>query len=179
MTEYIALLEDLIRCRPVSSDIPAVNNATMRMRDFLSAHGLYCTLEESADGRKLLYAAPREGKKPDYLFNAHLDVVPALESMFTPVQQGNRMYGRGATDCLGNATAIARALVLAGKDGKAGAFFSADEETGGETTAFMVQKGYIAEKMVIIMDANPWSITYAQKGILNVTLTARGKAGHS
>ena len=110
MTEYIALLEDLIRCRPVSSDIPAVNNATMRMRDFLSAHGLYCTLEESADGRKLLYAAPREGKKPDYLFNAHLDVVPALESMFTPVQQGNRMYGRGATDCLGNAVAVARFL---------------------------------------------------------------------
>ena len=47
MKEYIALLEDLIRCRPVSSNIPAVNNATMRMRDFLSAHGLYCTLEEA------------------------------------------------------------------------------------------------------------------------------------
>ena len=179
MKEYIALLEDLIRCRPVSSNIPAVNNATMRMRDFLSAHGLYCTLEEAPDGRKLLYAAPREGKTPDYLLNAHLDVVPAEESMFTPTHQGNRMYGRGATDCLGNAVAVARALVLAGKDGKAGAFFSADEETGGDTTALMVRKGYAAKKMVIIMDANPWSITYAQKGILNVKLTARGKAGHA
>lgn len=179
MTEYIKLLEDLIRCRPVSTDIPAVNKATELMRDFLAGHGLHCTLEDAPDGRKILYAAPRDGKSPEYLLNAHLDVVPAQESMFSPYVEGSRIYGRGSNDCLGCAVAIARALVLAGQDGKAGAFFSADEEIGGDTTAWMVRHDYKAEKLVIILDASPWSINYAQKGILNLTLAAHGKAGHA
>lgn len=179
MKEYISLLEELIKCRAVSSDIPAVNQATMLMHDFLAGHGLYCKLEEDAAGHKILFAAPREGKNPEYLMNAHLDVVPAEEHMFTPEVKGNRIYGRGTGDCQGCAVAIARALVLAGKDGRAGAFFSADEEVGGDTTAWMVAQGYRASKLAIIVDAAPWSITYAQKGILNLTLTAVGKAGHA
>lgn len=179
MKEYIELLEKLIRCRAASADIPAVNRATMLMHDFLAAHGLYCKLEESADGRKILYAAPREGKTPDYLFNAHLDVVPALEPMYNPEVRGDRIYGRGASDCQGCAVAIARALVLAGPNGRAGAFFSADEELGGNTTAAMVRLGYLPKKLAVIVDAGAWSITYAQKGILNATLVAHGRAGHA
>ena len=179
MTEYTHLLENLIRCRAVSADIPAVNRATEVMRQFLSSHGLFCTVETDDKGRNILYAAPREGKTPEYLLNAHLDVVPAEESMFTPVCKDGRMYGRGANDCQGCAVAIARALVLAGKDGKAGAFFSADEEIGGDTTAWMIRAGYRPRKLGIIVDADPWSINYAQKGILNLTLVAHGRAGHA
>ena len=179
MKEYIELLENLIRCRAASADIQAVNRATMTMHDFLAARGLYCKLEENAEGRLILYAAPTEDKTPDYLLNAHLDVVPAPEAMYTPEVREGKIYGRGASDCQGCAVAIARALVLAGKDGRGGAFFSSDEEIGGFTTQEMIRRGYRAEKLAVIVDAGAWSITYAQKGILNATLVAHGHAGHA
>ena len=179
MNKYVELLETLIRCRAVSGDIPAVNRASTIMRDFLAAHGLCCKFEESADGRKILYASPNGEKTPEFLFNAHLDVVPAPEAMYRPEIRGGRIYGRGTSDCQGCAVAIARALVLAGKNGRAGAFFSADEELGGNTTAEMVRLGYLPQKLAVIVDAEAWSITYAQKGILSVRLVARGRAGHA
>ena len=179
MKEYVELLEKLIRCRAVSDDIPAVNRATMILHDFLAGHGLCCKLEESADGRKILYAAPDGTKTPDYLCNAHIDVVPAPEAMYMPEIRGARIYGRGSSDCQGCVTAIARALVLAGKNGRGGAFFSADEEIGGATTGEMIRLGYRPKKLAVVVDASAWSIACAQKGILNVRLVAHGRAGHA
>jgi len=179
MKEYLDLLEKLIRCRAVTSDIPAVNRATGIMRDFLTSHGLHCITEKMPDNREILYAAPTAGKEPEYLLNAHLDVVPAPAGMFDPKMDGPSMIGRGTSDCQGCAVAIARALVKAGPAGRAGVFFSTDEETGGDTTREMVRLGYRAKKMVIIVDASPWAVCYAQKGIINARLIARGTAGHS
>ena len=84
MQEYLKLLEDLIRLRPVSEDVPAVNRATDLIRKFLAAKGLHCAVEE-LDGRKILYASNVPGKETDLLLNAHIDVVPAAyESQYEP-----------------------------------------------------------------------------------------------
>ena len=174
----LKLLERLIRCKPMSESIEAVNRATDIMREYLESHGVSCLIEE-LNGRKILYAATSPGKKQEILFNAHLDVVPAPDAMFEPEIREGKLFGRGSSDCLGNAVVIA--ALLCAKVGKKGlsAIFSTDEELGGETTACMVERGYGARKMILILDGSPYAIAHAQKGILGLTLRAHGKGGHA
>lgn len=174
----LELLKDLIRCKAVSKDLPAVNRAVDRMHRFLSEHGLHCTVEE-LDGRRILYASTVPGKTPDVLLNAHLDVVPAPDSMFEPEERDGRLFARGSSDCQGNSVVLAQVLCdLTGK-ANVGAIFSTDEETGGGTTARMVELGYGARRIILILDAAPYAIAHAQKGIISLTLRAHGKGGHS
>jgi len=178
--EYLTLIRDLIRTRPVSADVEAVNRASETMFDFLRQKGLFCT-RESLNGRTVVYASVQEEKTPELLLNAHLDVVPPSEDgQFEPVIRDGWITGRGAGDCIGNAVCIAKALCGLDKHVSAGAVFSTDEETGGKTSRYMVEQGYGARKMICVMDH--WDndqITYAQKGTLGLQITAHGKGGHS
>ena len=176
MNECIALLETLIRTRPVTTDPDRVNAATAVLREFLESRGVFCRTEEFA-GRHILYASNRESGTPDVILNSHMDVVPAADAQFEPVVRGGRMYARGTCDCLGNAVCLAQ-ILLAAKTHVA-AVFSADEETGGDTTKHMVELGYKAKHAVLILDSGDDSIVYAQKGVLVVRLTAKGRAGHA
>ena len=175
--DTIALLESLIRTRPVTTDTARVNAATDVMHDFLESRGLFCRVEE-LDGRKILYASNRENGTPEIILNSHLDVVPAEEEQFEPVVRDGKLFGRGACDCLGNAVCLVR-ILLAAKSHVA-AVFSADEETGGETTKRMVELGYKAKHAILILDSGGEpTIIYEQKGILVVHLTAKGRDGHA
>jgi succinyl-diaminopimelate desuccinylase len=174
----IELLEKLIACKAITDDLPAVNKAIAVMHDFLSSNGLYCTLE-NASGRHILYAATVETKAPDFLLNAHLDVVPGTEEQFIPRIDGDIIYARGTGDCQGNSTVIADLLLRLKGKASVGAIFSTDEEDGGLTTAYMVRHGYTAKKMIIVLDGSPYSIATAQKGIIDCTLQANSKGGHS
>ena len=174
--DIIALLETLIRTRPVTTDTARVNDATAVMREFLEKRGIFCRVEE-LDGRHILYASNRESGTPEILLNSHMDVVPAEPEQFEPVIRDGKLFGRGACDCLGNAVCLARILLTA--RAHVAAVFSADEETGGETTKRMVELGYNAKHAVLILDSSDPTIVYAQKGILVVHLTAKGRDGHA
>ncbi len=176
---HTELIQDLIRCKPVSSNIPAVNQATEIMHNYLESNGLYCTLEEF-EGRKILFASTVPGKTPDVLLNAHLDVVPAAsDSQFVPEERDGKIFGRGSADCLGNAVVLAQVLIALKGKASAGAIFTADEEIGGNTTRYMVEQGYSAGKIILILDGSPFVIVRAQKGILELRLRANSKGGHS
>lgn len=179
MQDYLELLKQLMLCRSVTSDIAAVNKASALLRDFLTNNGLACTTED-CDGRNVLFASTVPGKQPDFLLNAHIDVVPTTSpEQHSPVIDGDIVRGRGANDCLGNAVCIAKCLVNLNRKASVAAFFTCDEETGGKTTAAMLARGYRANKMAIVIDASPFCVTTAQKGILILKLTAHGKAGHA
>ncbi len=172
------LIQDLIRCKPVSSDIPSVNLATDMMHRYLAGNGLFCTVEEF-EGRRILFASTVPGKTPDVLLNAHMDVVPAADDQFMPEERDGKVFGRGSADCLGNAVVVAQILIALKDKASAGAIFTADEEIGGYTTRYMVEQGYSAGKIVLILDGSPYMIVRAQKGILELRLRANGKGGHS
>ena len=84
MNDTIALLETLIRTRPVTTDPERVNAATAVMRDYLETRGIFCRTEEFA-GRQILYASNRESGTPEIILNSHMDVVPALDEQVEPV----------------------------------------------------------------------------------------------
>ena len=174
--DTISLLETLIRTRPVTTDTARVNAATDVMRGYLESHGIFCRVEE-LNGRRILYASNRESGTPEIILNSHLDVVPAEEEQYEPVVRDGKMFARGTCDCLGNAVCLARILLAA--KAHVAAVFSADEETGGETTKHMVELGYTAKHAVLILDSGDTTIVYEQKGVLVVHLTAKGRDGHA
>lgn len=178
MTDTIALLKELIALRPVSADIPAVNRATAVLRAYLTAGGAHCRVEE-IDGRQVLYAATEDTKTPALLLNAHVDVVPAEDSQFVPREVDGWLHGRGGADCLGHAVICAQAVLRNLGKASVGAIFSADEEIGGATTHVMVERGYGATQLILVVDGATHAIAVAQKGILTLSLTATGKAAHS
>ncbi len=181
MMTDLELLLTLIKTRPVTSDVPAVNRAVGILRSFLEGEGVPC-VTELWQGREILYASTRPGKVQDYLLNAHVDVVPAIrESQFEPTVEGDLIWGRGTGDCLGNTVCVARFLVEQLGKVSVGAVFSVDEETGGFSVAEMVARGYGARRAAMVLDGgwNNGNIVYAQKGILTVTLVAHGRGGHA
>ena len=137
----IELLRDLVAMRAVSADVAAVNRSVARMKKHLEGHGLHLVVEEADDGRKVLYASTRKGKKPALLLNAHLDVVPAIdeEQYELTEPEAGWLGGRGTGDCLGNAVLAARFLIDHAAEFDAGAIFNSDEEIGGETARIMVE----------------------------------------
>lgn len=174
---YSDLLCELIRLRPVTADVPAVNRVSAALRAFLERRGVACRTE-TIQGRDVLYASTSDGE-PDVLFNAHMDVVPAAPEQFEPRIESGVLYGRGAVDCLGNCVCIAKILCSLNGRASAGAVFSADEETGGATTGEMARRGFGAKRFVVLLDShNDWSIVARQKGALGVRLIARGPGGH-
>lgn len=175
-------LSDLIAIPSVSADIKEVNRSMQFTRDYLAKRGVYCTIETAPDGREILYAATTPGKCHDFVFSVHLDVVPAGKpDHFKLIRNGDRVEGRGTSDCKGNAASVVEILCkLAGKNYSVGCIFGPDEEIGGAGTKWMVDEmGYKPNKMAIVVDARARSVGYAHKGQTYVKISAKGRSGHS
>ena len=172
-------LKELVAIPSESAKPERVNEAMAFTRAYLEKRGVPCVTEHDGP-RDVLYASTRPGKVQDYLLCVHLDVVPAPDAkMYEPRVDGDRLYGRGASDDKGNAVVAAQTLVdLLGK-ASVGVIFTADEEIGGMTTATMVARGYAARRFVLVIDAGPYKVTYAQKGTSYITVRAVGRGGHS
>ena len=173
------LLEELIAIPSVSRDIPQVNRAQRRLQTWLEAKGVACVRETMPDGHELVFASTKPGKEQDFVLSVHLDVVPGLPGQFTAKRDGDWMAGRGASDCKGACVAVAQALVRLNGKASVGVIFGADEEIGGLTTRWMVERGYRPRQMALVIDSRWNAVTYAQKGHTYFTVTVRGKGGHS
>jgi succinyl-diaminopimelate desuccinylase len=178
MRDTIELLNELIPLRPISADVRAVNTVAETLRAYLSDEGL-TTSVEVVDGRKVLFACTEATREPDLLLNVHIDVVPGEDDQFVPREEDGWLHGRGANDCLGNAAVCAQAACRCRGRASVGVLFSADEETGGATTAAMVERGYGARRLVLVADGAAQAVAIAQKGILTCVLRADGVAAHS
>ena len=175
-------LKQLVEIPSSSVDYPQVNRAMRAMKEYLESRGVWCAVETDEKGREILFAATRPGKEQDFILSAHLDVVPAsYEGQYTFKNDNGRLTGRGVGDDKGGSLAVAQALVaLVGKGVSAGCIFGADEELGGFTTTWMVEKkGYRPRRMVLVVDSKYAAIGYATKGQLMVRATLKGAGGHS
>ena len=176
----LVLLEKLIRIPSVSSNIVEVNRAVDFLDGELGRDGLYRQIETMPDGRRVLFAANESTKRPDILLSAHLDVVPEKDpSQFVPRRERGRIYGRGASDCKEHVILCARLMRELKGRVSIGAIFGSDEEIGGMSTAFMLDKGYGAAKMVIVLDSEQFAITTRQKGLARYVIEADAPPTHA
>ena len=178
MQTDLDLLKRLVEIPSETHDVAQCNRATALLREYLESRGLHCAVEKLGD-REFLCAATTPGKVHDYLFNAHLDVVPAPPALYAPRVEGDKLFARGSSDCKGAAVVIAQVLCAMLGKADVGAVFSTDEETGGATSAEAFRLGYDARKMIGVIDSAPYMITTAHKGIVDLRLVGRGKNAHS
>lgn len=175
----------LLRQKSRSGDEPELVRVVDFVKRWLTDRGVYCAVETNEVGRVALYAATTPGKVHDYLFVSHLDVVAAPDELFEPRYEGDRVFARGACDTKGNVVVMCQ--VLANLVGRAsvGMFLATDEEGGGRGTStprFMIARGYVPRKMVIVGDSageEPGQLFTAEKGHAHFSLVAHGKGGHS
>ena len=173
-------LEKLIRIPSVSSNIVEVNRAVDFLDGELGRDGLYRQIETMPGGRRVLFAANEPTRRPDVLLSAHLDVVPPkAPSQFVPRRENGRIYGRGASDCKEHVILCARLMRELKGRVSIGAIFGSDEEIGGMSTAFMIDKGYGAAKLVIVLDSEQFAITTRQKGLARYAIEAKAPPTHA
>ena len=180
-----AFLRDLLEIPSQTGSRAEILRAADFVRDWLAARGAHCAVETNEVGLVGLYAATTPGKRHDYLFVTHLDVVPAPVEMFKMRVDGDRFFARGACDTKGNAVMMAQ--VVANLVGRASVavFFATDEESGGGgtgTAQMMINRGYLPGNLVMVGDTageEPGQLFVAEKGHAHIDLVARGKGGHS
>ena len=176
----LARLERLIAIPSVSSNIVEVNRAVDFLDGELGRDGLWRRIETMNDGRRVLFAANVATNRPDVLLSAHLDVVPALlPEQYRARRENGRIYGRGASDCKEHVILCAR--LMRGLKGRVsvGVIFGSDEEIGGMSTTFMLDRGYGASKMVVVLDSEQFAITTRQKGLARYVIEAHAPAVHT
>jgi acetylornithine deacetylase len=123
------------------------------------------------------------------LFNGHVDVVSAeprgrwTSDPFAPEIRDGRLYGRGACDMKGGVAAmVVAAEVLAAEralpPGDLLVNTVTDEEWNGAGSLAAVAHGVTADAGVIpeATDFEPW---IACRGVVNPTVTVRGRPGHA
>jgi succinyl-diaminopimelate desuccinylase len=126
------------------------------------------------------------------LFNGHLDTVPydAAEWTHDPLgeRDGDRVYGRGATDMKGPLAAMCHAaetFVTADADPPVSLAFAfvSDEETGGAAgVRALLDRGAVDADACLIGETTcsrgTHSVTVADRGSIWLTLRAEGEAAH-
>ena len=178
----VGFLRELVAVPSVSEDIPQINRAMRMTRTYLEKRGVCCVMETMPDGHEILYASTTPGKGHDFVLAPHMDVVQAKgPEAFSMKQDGDKVMGRGVRDCKGRVVAVAAVLCeLVGTGASVGCIFGADEEIGGDSTAWMVGKGYGPKKMAIVTDSSFYDrLAYAQKGHTLFIVKGRGRGGHS
>ena len=121
--------------------------------------------------------------RPDILFNAHLDTVPALEaSRFPPLElklAEERAWGRGACDIKGAAACLL--TVAQQTDAPLALLFTTDEEGGeGCCVAEFIASGCAADyRQIIVSEPTLCRAEFRHRGFLSARGAFTGTGGHS
>ncbi|GAB6110676.1 M20 family metallopeptidase [Desulfomicrobium salsuginis] len=183
--EIIRLTQDLIRIPSMHSRPEEI----MRCADFVVG---WCGRQDIA-ARKIVHGGTPSvlvmpGAHARLLLMTHIDVVDAPEELFSPRIEGDRLLGRGAID---DKYAVALSLVLfrdrlralersglSQADMALGLLITGDEETGGENGAARALEGIDADFAIALDGGGPERIVTREKGVIDIMLTATGKAAH-
>jgi len=118
----------------------------------------------------------------EFLWFAHVDVVPALPEQFVLRIEGDSAYGRGVKDMKGAALSFLIAYAEArakGEHPKVSILLTSDEEIGGSTIPTLLDQGIVHANAAFTPDSgsDPWIVT-EHKGVVWGDLTASGQGGH-
>jgi len=190
----IQLLEDLVAIPSVTPggayDESFTGEARMAeyLAEYLTAAGFELTWDERESGRPNLIAAygPQSAER-SLLIEGHLDTVGVAgmsRSAFEPVEEGGRLYGRGACDTKGPMAAALWALTPETLERLAAAGFrtvfvgAMGEEAGNQGAERLVARGLVRAEFGIVLEPTELAIVHAHKGSLWFKLVLRGVAGH-
>lgn len=161
--------------------IPSVSGNEKWLAERVAAILLDGGASVAQDGRNVF---ARRGKgRPCLLLNSHVDTVPPVDGWtsypWNPQIEGDRLIGLGANDAKASVAAMLEAFLAAQLPPTGTLLFAAtcDEETGGEGLEKLAPQ--LEFDAAVIGEPNDFGVAVAQKGLVKLKLTARGKAGHA
>jgi len=189
MFQMIQTLKRLISAKS-TSEVGELSAAQV-VNEACSGRGLESHIE-AWDGKRanVIARLKSTGELPGLLFLAHLDVVSADEQAwhtppFEAVEQGDRVYGRGAVDMKGGLAAVIEAMGRvarkdAGLKGDVHLAAVAGEETDSAgIERLMSQTGGLGKLAgVIICEPTALRLVTTHRGMLWVKITTLGKSAH-
>jgi acetylornithine deacetylase/succinyl-diaminopimelate desuccinylase family protein len=120
-------------------------------------------------------------------FSGHYDVVPAQDrEQFKPVVRKSNLHGRGSADMKGGIAAMAfaiRALARCGFEpkGRVVSVSVPDEETSGSRgTVALAKTGFVERDAIgmLTMEPTGGAVWNANRGVISMRITVRGKPAH-
>ncbi|TPN80649.1 acetylornithine deacetylase [Mesorhizobium sp. CU2] len=158
---------------------------------YLAKHEARVTLLPGPEGdRSNLFATIGPADVPGYVLSGHMDVVPAGEPQwssdpFILRREGERLYGRGATDMKGFLAAVLAAVPALAKQRLARPIhiaFSYDEEIGCRGVPHLIARlpDLCAKPLgVIVGEPSGMRAVRGHKGKAAARVTIHGRSGHS
>ncbi|MBN1544963.1 M20 family metallopeptidase [Candidatus Woesearchaeota archaeon] len=186
---YTKILCDLIGAKTVNPPGDEYLAAKI-IKKRLSKIGAWYKIYDKKRHRTNVVAKVGDAKGKKILISTHLDVVPAGDGWetdpFTPVIKDGLLYGRGACDNKGQAAAtllVLDYLKSVEKQLKSQYIFvfAADEEQGSSLgLKYLLGERKVEADYAIVVDVAGamQKVTVAEKGVLNIRITAKGKQAH-
>ena len=141
-------------------------------------------MEAPYDGRcNLLSLQPGDGSGKSLIVQTHLDVVPGDDwGGYEPAWDGEKVTGRGSTDCKGQAVMILLALKALKENGytpagKLEVQFVIEEEPGGNGALSLIRQGCQADAC-IVCEASDLNVFPANRGAVWFTAKTTGVSTH-
>jgi succinyl-diaminopimelate desuccinylase len=178
--EVVRLLKDLISFRTTRDSAAELVKCVNYIEDYFSGLNLDIKLYEK--NNVLSIVITKHSKTPKIFLAGHFDVVEGDDEQFKPVDDGRKIYGRGALD-MKSGLAILMYIMkeLAKTNDGIGLMITGDEEVGGmDGTKYLLEQGYRSE-VVLLPDGglNPQTIIVKEKGFLRIKLSSLGMPAHS
>lgn len=180
LNDAIELLKELIATPSVSRDESAAADVMARA---ISGYGY----EYSREGNNIwIKSSGFDSSKPTLLLNAHIDTVKPVSSWtrnpFSPDVCGGRLYGLGSNDCGGGLVALLqtfRHITSRPQSYNTIWLASAEEEVSGENGIRRALPLLPAADVAIVGEPTGMQPAIAEKGLMVIDATARGKSGHA
>lgn len=127
-----------------------------------------------------------DGSRPTVLLNAHIDTVRPAASWtrdpYMPCIDGGRLYGIGSNDCGGGLVSLLQAYrIVASRPRSFNVIYAAtaEEEVSGANGFSLVLPQLPPIAVAIVGEPTGLQPAVAEKGLMVIDATARGKAGHA
>lgn len=180
LNDAIELLKELIATPSVSRDESAAADVMARA---ISGYGY----EYSREGNNIwIKSSGFDSAKPTLLLNAHIDTVKPVSSWtrnpFSPDVCDGRLYGLGSNDCGGGLVALLQAFRhITSRPQSYNTIWlaSAEEEVSGENGIRSALPLLPAADVAIVGEPTGMQPAIAEKGLMVIDATARGKSGHA
>ena len=178
--EAVALLKALVA-------IPSPSREEEKAADYLQTYIEAEGMQTGRKGNNVWCLSPQfDLKKPTLLLNSHIDTVKPVpgwrKDPFTPVIEGNKLYGLGSNDAGASLVSLLQVFLTLCRTTQAYNLVylaSCEEEVSGKGGLESVWPILPPIALALVGEPTEMQPAVAEKGLMVLDVTATGKAGHA